>query len=124
MVPLTITFAGGQRVITAYALEVESVQYARRSEPNALPGTPTLKWGDNLPLPSPYEVTAFVGAATLTAAKSLAYVIASEAQLATLVTTYEGTRAVDGLLEYEIASDGDAWVRLALVFAATREPLA
>ena len=117
MTPLTITHATGTTVLDAYALDPETLRYAFRSEPHPNEFTPTIKWGDRLPLPAPFGVRAWVGGATLTQAASNAYAIASACRSATLVSTFEGARGVSGLMRYRVVPDEGPMVVLHLEFA-------
>ena len=119
MVPLTIKHAGGTRVVKEYTVGPENIRYANRSEPNILPDTPTIKWGDKLPNPASYDVTVTVQAASMMDAANLAYDIAREAETATEITTHQGTRRVNGIMGYHVQPLPAAGASVLLNFAPT-----
>lgn len=120
LVPLSIVHPGGTREINAYRVQPARREWARTFEPSPERWSDhgIVVWGDGLELPAPVTVTATITAATLAAAFVLAYTVLSEAEAATEITTNEGTRAVQGVVESRLDVRGID-VELTLAFAPT-----
>jgi hypothetical protein len=114
---LQVLTNAGWRAVTGYVLPAHASTYARTSEPNALAGTPTIKWGDKLPLPSPLTVRALIHGDTLQEAASLAYALLDDFQSASWLYAYDGAHHVDGVLAYHVTSERGARVTLEVSFA-------
>jgi len=121
---LTITHAGGTRVIDSYVVPAGTREWAYELEaiPEAYSTHGIRVWGDRLERPSALVVEGAIPAATLAAAYRIAYTVVNEAETATVVQTHLGTRAVDGLLGFLARPERHNVVLLTLRFMPTGAP--
>lgn len=116
---LSIVHSTGTRTLAAYQLADWDRAYALSSE-MPFGATDAIGYGDRLPVPSAYSIRATITGASLAAAYQLAFVIITEANSASSVTSYEGQLLVNGITNASVEVADHSSVLLSLSFAPTK----
>ena len=122
LVPLTITHAGGTRVLPLYVTPARTRGYAVTFESTRAVARQSRVVGDRLENPSELVFTVYLQEVNQAASFALAYVVIDECESASSVVYHEGEQLVDGIVGAGVAPEG-LGVRLTLRFAPVKAAL-
>lgn len=113
---LVVTHANGTRSVDQYQVVSDPMEWNLDAETNRAGDVVTR--GDDGRIPQPLSIEVSVQESTFSDSIDLIDEIISEAETATSVQTYRGTRTVDGIMGEEVTHDG-LLVKVRLEFAPT-----
>ncbi len=122
LVPLTITHAGGTRVLPLYVTQSRLRSFEVSFETVKVTPRSTRVIGDRLENPSELVFSVYLQEASQGVSYVLAYAIIDECESASSVEYHEGEQLVDGIVGAGVVPDG-LGVRLTLRFAPVKPTL-